>query len=113
MASLYGSQGDTIAENSFIWASRMNITLSGPNANAAGTVKLGSFTVSSLLTRDVTSAISISDLMKAVTYELDVKKKAEFTLQAGVVNHSVASSMYRVSDVTNYTEDSDLGAEIV
>lgn len=48
MGDLYGSQGDTIAQNAFIWSSTAKFQLLGANANLCGTVKLGHFTLSSL-----------------------------------------------------------------
>lgn len=48
MADIYGGQGTAIAENAFIWASKMTFTLLGPEATRAGTVQLGHFNVSSI-----------------------------------------------------------------
>lgn len=92
MTDIYGSQGDTIAQSAFVWASSMEFNLLGANANLSGTVKLGHFTVSSLQGFDAAGAISVNNLMKAVHTTVDLKAldKASFSLTSAVVNHSIA-----------------------
>lgn len=51
MASLYGTQGTTIAESALIWASKMHMTLEAPVTNTSGSVIYGSFPFSSLMDR--------------------------------------------------------------
>jgi len=49
MASLFGDDGTGVADNVFLWATRSQISLSGPLANLAGKVYLGTLPLSSLM----------------------------------------------------------------
>lgn len=112
MSSIYGSQGDTIAETAFVWATRLDIQLRAPSANAAGTIHTGYFTLSSLLTRDKNTQININQLMQSVTKSIDIKKRAGITLYNSVVNHSIASNLDMIAS-PEFTEEKDLGEEYV
>lgn len=115
MTDLYGSQGDTIAQSAFVWSSTMEVKLLGANANLAGTVKLGHFTVSSLQGFDASGAITISNLMKAVHTTIDLKNqnRTGFNLTSAVVNHSIAQQMSSAIDTTTLTEAALFGGEVI
>jgi hypothetical protein len=80
MASIYGSQGDTISDGAFVWASRLDVHLLGAGANASGTARLGHFTLSSLYERDAVSSITTNDLLRAVHTTIDLKSTPRFYL---------------------------------
>ena len=113
MAQIYGSQGDTIAESSFVWASKITFNLLGTTANTSGVVKIGHFTVSSLYDRDSTTNISLQDLNKAVDTQIPLKKTSKFTLTSAIVNHSIANSLNKSVVASGHAEEFDLGAEII
>lgn len=112
MSQVFGSQGESISENAFTWASQLEVTMLAPHANSSGTVRLGHFTVSSLFTRDAVTSVSINDLLKAVHTTLEVKKVAKFTLQSAVVNHDIAGSLNR-RVVATQVEEEIFGAEVI
>lgn len=95
MSSIYGSQGSSIAENVLIWASQLDISLEGPSACRAGTVKIGHFNIGSLYDRNgaTDTALSVNDLMKSVTHVIDLKNTANFSLSSAIVNHSLANNL--------------------
>ena len=49
MASLFGDDGTGVADNTFFWAQRLEITLSAPAASRAGKVYLATLPLSSLM----------------------------------------------------------------
>jgi len=100
MSALYGSQGDTIAENAFIWSQKATFSMLGPEANASGVVHLGHFTLSSLISKDVLDNISVTDLFKSVHTKISVAKSKSFYLHNFVINHGIANAMNRTVDAT-------------
>lgn len=113
MSDIYGSQGDTIGESAFIWASNMRISLLGANATKSGTIKLGHFTLSSMFDRDVLNTIAINDLNMAVHTTIPIKDNATFNLHSGIVNHDLANTLSRKIDVTSSVEEMDMGGEVI
>lgn len=88
--------------------------LTAPNSTKSGQVKIGYVTLNSLLNRDDSSTISITDLYKSVTNRVDIKDRTRFTLQSGVVNHSLANGIRKNIGVgPAYTEEMDYGGEVV
>jgi len=49
MSTLFGDDGTGVADNVFLWATRLEIKLSGPLANRSGKVYLGTLPLSSLM----------------------------------------------------------------
>lgn len=90
---MYGSQGDTIAENAFIWASEIKFHMQGPQANRSGVVRLGHVTLNSLFERDQGSAISLNDLLKSTHTTIPIQNRVDFTLNSAVVNHDIVNQM--------------------
>jgi hypothetical protein len=66
MASIYGSQGNGIAANAFIWASQIKFTIPASAANIAGLCYYGTLPMSCLLDdEDSVHPYTFKDLMDA------------------------------------------------
>lgn len=96
VADLYGTQGESISEHSFIWAQDLEFHLRGPAATESGTIHIGQFTMGSfgkaIWTTGSATYFSAGDLMNAATRTLDVKKcHGKFRLDTAVVTHTLAN----------------------
>lgn len=68
MSQLYGSQGSSIGENAFIWASAVCLTMMGPTANMSGQIFHGTLPMSALLdSTGVSKYVTINDLINNAT----------------------------------------------
>lgn len=110
MSTLYGSQGDTFAENAFIWASRASFTLEAPEATCAGKIHTGFFPLSSLVDKVSASSVSIAQLRQSTTNSIDIKQKTRFDLTVGVVNHSLVNTLLSKHTTDDFTFASEIVA---
>lgn len=114
MSGLFGSQGDTIGENAFTWASQLVMNINVPAANLTGTVSYGYITLNSLHARDDVAAISINDLLRTSTRTVAITPNTKsVTLSAGVVNHDIVSYMNVNVGLSGGLEMNVFGGEVV
>jgi len=93
MSDIYGSQGTSIANNAFIWASELSMILEAPRADVSGSVSYGHFPLSSLVARDSVAELTLNDMRKSVTGVHSFTESPTITLSCAVVNHEIVNRM--------------------
>jgi len=93
MAGIYGSQGQTIATNAFIWASHLDAVLLANNLNASGDYYEGEFPFSSLMDEyGNPGLISIADLIRMSGPK---KIKSELSMTNSMVNNNLPAQAFQ------------------
>lgn len=68
LSNLYGSQGNSIATNLFIWAQKLTFFLEAPEMTRTGTVTYGCFPLSSAWDlSNLAQLLTVNQLLKATT----------------------------------------------
>jgi hypothetical protein len=108
LAGIYGSQGQSIATNAFIWASHLEMVLLANNLNASGDYYEGEFPFSSLMDEYGTKGdISIADLIR-----MSSPRKIEPTLHMtnSMVNNQIPNAAFAY---TGFDIESKFATELV
>lgn len=102
MSGVYGSQGQSIATNAFIWASHLEMVLLANSLNASGDYYEGEFPFSSLMDEyGQPGNVSIGDLIRMSTPN---KIKSTLHMTNSMVNNNLPTSAF-----TNTGEEVEKG----
>jgi len=98
MATLYGSQGGTIATNAFIWAARAQMNIVGPKWGESGIVYHVAIPWSSLSNSSGDVSFSVNSLKR---FNPTVSNKIDtYSVTSAVVNNDILSEVGKIFNPT-------------